>query len=100
MSAPPKEYMDGCTFGPKQFGGVKHTDICNQHDLDWWNERRADKKAIADFMWSYRLIKRHAKNTPYQPFAVLYASLGFAWLMTGGWFWWVGWVGPGKRMRD
>jgi hypothetical protein len=78
---------------------VCHTDICNQHDHDWWYKRRATQKAKADWLWSWRLVKRHAKNTPYQPFAVLYASLGFAWLMTGGWLWWGGIVGPGKELR-
>lgn len=96
---PPSPYMDGCTVGPKKFGNVFHDDICNSHDLDWWYDRRATQKTVADWRWSSGIVKRHFKNTPWQPLAVLYAVLGFSWLMTGGWLWWAGWMGHGKELR-
>ncbi len=96
---PPPSYLDGCTFGPSKFGKVSHKDICTSNDLDWWYNRRATQKTVADWRWSTGIIKRHARNGLWLVPAVLYASLGFAWLMTGGWFFWSGLIGPGKELR-
>ena len=85
---PAKDYFDGCTLGPSRFGRVYHTDICDLHDIDWLLQRTALGKAKADFRWWARITRRHAKNTPYQPFALTYGVIGFFWLMTAGWFFW------------
>jgi hypothetical protein len=99
-SPPPSRYLDGCTFGPQKFGSVYHNDICTSHDLDWWYDRRATQKTVADWRWSAGIVKRHARNGFWIVPAALYASLGFLWLMTGGWLFWAGWVGHGKKLRD
>lgn len=97
---PPDAYKDGCTYGPSRFGAVSHVSVCNGHDLDWWYGRTAWKKTVADFRWAGGVVGAHWKNFPFQPLAAIYAVVGLGWLMTGGWVYWAGWVGPWQEYRD
>ena len=84
----PEGYVDGCTLGPQAFGKVNHADICNEHDRLWWEKRTLPRKFRADWMWSVRIVKRHARNGLWIFPAILYAVLGFIFLNTAGWYFW------------
>jgi hypothetical protein len=85
----PPDYIDGCSLGPQKFGLVSHRDICEEHDRAWWEKRNLHNKFRADWIWSVRIVKRHASNGPWVIPAILYAVLGFVFLNTlGWWFWW------------
>ena len=86
--AVPDGYVDGCTLGPQRFGKVSHADICNQHDIDWWNCRTVLAAFDANCAWSFRIVRRHAGNGLWVLPAMVYAGLGFVFLNTVGWFWW------------
>ena len=91
--------MDGCTVGPCQLGDRYHGDICDLHDLDWWYVRTVVGKFAADVKWSYRIVERHIGNGLWIIPAALYAGIGQIWLQTGGWLFWAGLVGKGRRLR-
>lgn len=86
----PEGYIDGCTIGPQKFGKRDHSDICREHDRLWWEKRNLHNKFRADWMWSVRIIRRHATNGLWIIPATLYAVAGFVFLNTVGWYWW--WV--------
>ena len=89
MAGPiPEGYQDGCTLGPQAFGKVSHADIGNEHDRSWWVNRNLHNKIRADWIWSVRIVKRHARNGLWILPATLYAVIGFVVLNTGGWYWW------------
>lgn len=81
-------YVDGCTIGPQAFGKVNHADICNQHDVDWWENRNLHNKLRADWLWSVRIVRRHARNGLWIIPAFIYALAGFVFLNTAGWYFW------------
>lgn len=84
----PDDYIDGCTIGPQGFGKVSHKDICDEHDRLWWEKRNLHNKIRADWIWSIRIIKRHARNGWWVAPAILYSVGGFVFLNTAGWYWW------------
>ena len=88
---PPKKYMDGCTMFFNKLGSVSHRHICDQHDKDYWNYRTVPGKIVADNKWAGRLIKVHFKENTihWKIISIPVALIGWAGLMTGGWyFWW------------
>jgi hypothetical protein len=84
----PHGYQDGCTLGPQRFGRVDHSDICNEHDRAWWEHRNLHNKFRSDWIWSARIIRRHAGNGLWIFPAILFAVLGFVFLNTIGWWYW------------
>jgi hypothetical protein len=75
-------------------------DICDRHDEDWWYKRRPLDKLWADLKWAGRIVWRHKANFPWQLHAILLAALGLLFMLTLGWLYWAGILGPWQQYRD
>ena len=87
-SRPPKRFMDGCTLAPDRLGRVSHRDICDEHDLAYFQQRTLWAKTKADARWAVRILYRHRSNTPWQPVALGLAVIGWIAISTVGAFMW------------
>lgn len=82
------DYLDGCTLFPDRFGPVSHRHVCDAHDRRYWLWRDPWRKVWADCLWSAGIVRAHLTNTPWQPVALIAALIGWAGLMTAGWWFW------------
>lgn len=92
QSAPPPEYLDGCTLFFDSFFGVSHKDICNWHDERVWSERRFIHAVGYHLKWGEKVLRRHAgKHGPHK-LAYIFAAVlvGVIALNTAGWLFWLG----------